>query len=147
MSVSFMHKITKQPKWSEECDAKMKRIIKSKADQVPEVKAKLLSTGDNIIAEAVVSDTYWSCGLSKEAAANTDPAHWPGKNRLGQLWMEVRDEYYNEENKKQGFNIVEKNRKHGQNTTAEKRKLSDESSSGGNASSKNRNNGTTPTKV
>ena len=135
-----MKKTVKEPKWADECDQKMKAIIKAKADQVPEVKEKLMNTGDKIIAEAVVSDTYWSCGLSKEAAANTEPAHWPGQNRLGRLWMELRREYRDEENAKKDFQTVGKNGKPITETPM-KRKLSDGES--GNVTSRNRKNGTT----
>ncbi len=49
-----------------------------------------MNTGDKTIAEGVSYETLWSCGLSKEAASNTDPDYWPGKNRLGKLWMKIR---------------------------------------------------------
>ena len=52
-------------------------------------QAKLLESGDRLIAECVVSDQYWSCGLGKETAANADPAYWPGENMLGKIWMEM----------------------------------------------------------
>ena len=51
----------------------------------------LLGTENKLIVEAVTSDSFWSCGLNKEAAATTDPAKYPGQNVLGQLYMELRE--------------------------------------------------------
>ena len=154
---TLMKRIHKNDKWGDECDVKMKKIIKAKADQVPKVKDKLMRTGDKILAEAVVSDTYWSCGLSKEAAAYTEPANWPGQNKLGKLWMEVREEYKEEENKKKKeFKVIGKNGKPvktdptkppaaGSGNKDRKRLAS--GSPGGYVSSKPRKNNTTPDNV
>ena len=79
--------------WDEdEKDQVMEQIVREKLRQVLGVKEALLDTKDRIMAEAVQSDVYWSCGLTKDAARVTDPAKWPGQNRLGKLWMKLRQE-------------------------------------------------------
>ena len=116
-----MRKVHRFEKWENEKVGIMKSILKAKADQLEEVKDELLGTEDNIIAEAVVGDLFWSCGLTKEEASNTDPDHWPGQNVLGKLWMELRAEYREDEiKKKEAFTpVVRDKRKHsnGQNGT------------------------------
>ena len=42
--------------------------------------------------EAVPSDNFWSCGLSKEAVAWSNPENWPGRNISRNLHMELREE-------------------------------------------------------
>ena len=101
-----MKKIHKLRKWEDEKDRKMEQILRAKADQVKEVRDELLNTGDRPIAEAVQEDMYWSCGLSKEAAMNTDPSNWPVENKLGQIWMKLRATYREERKKRLEFKQV-----------------------------------------
>jgi ribA/ribD-fused uncharacterized protein len=51
-----------------------------KAIQYPEITELLVSTGSATLIEDSPTDYYWGCG-----------ADGTGKNRLGQLWMAVRD--------------------------------------------------------
>ena len=80
--------------WERENMKVMEDIAKEKVSQVQEVRDKLLSTEDKIIAEAVPSfrDHLWGTGLSKEATTHTKIAKWPGKNNMGKIWMNVRKE-------------------------------------------------------
>ena len=52
---------------------------------------KALLDAEQLIVEAVLGDTYWSCGLSNEEAIKTEMRHWPGKNIMSKLHMELRD--------------------------------------------------------
>lgn len=52
----------------------------------------LLSTGDDILAEASPYDAVWGIRLSEHAPDAQDPAKWRGQNLLGFALMEVRDE-------------------------------------------------------
>ena len=66
---------------------------RAKYEQNPDLKAKLLNTGNAVLAEASPSDKIWGIGLDAAAAANTDPTEWPGQNLLGRILMELRAEF------------------------------------------------------
>src|SRR5690606_29230651 len=77
--------------WQDIKYAVMKYILRTKADQHPEVKKSLLATGNLPIVEANDwNDTIW--GMVYDQFSNT----WRGKNYLGKAWMEIRDEYRQE---------------------------------------------------
>ncbi|WP_180242469.1 NADAR family protein [Bacillus sp. AFS029533] len=59
---------------------------------VPKLKAKLLATGDKILAEASPYDTIWGIGYAENHCYAEDPAKWIGLNLLGKVLMEVRGE-------------------------------------------------------
>lgn len=59
----------------------MKEILHEKVKQHPYVLKKLLESGDCELVEDSWRDDFWGWGPNKE-----------GKNMLGKLWMEVRDE-------------------------------------------------------
>ena len=71
----------------------VKTANRAKYDQDPALKAKLLETGDAVMAEASPADMIWGIGLDAEAASKMDPAAWPGQNLLGKILMELREEY------------------------------------------------------
>ncbi len=60
----------------------MKDILRAKVEQHPYVKKKLLDSGDKELIEDSWRDSYWGWGPNKD-----------GKNNLGKLWMEVREEF------------------------------------------------------
>ena len=66
---------------------------RAKFEQNPDLKANLLNTGVAILAEASPKDMIWGIGLDASAAAEKDPSEWPGQNLLGQILMELRDEF------------------------------------------------------
>lgn len=66
---------------------------RAKYEQNPDLKAKLLDTGDAILAEASPKDKIWGIGLDAANAAETDPSAWPGQNLLGRILMELRTEF------------------------------------------------------
>jgi hypothetical protein len=82
----------KEDEWAEKQDSIMTIALKAKFMQHPELKTKLLSTGDKPIGEANARDKYWSIGTGADTAKAKIPSKWPGKNRLGQLLMELRTE-------------------------------------------------------
>jgi ribA/ribD-fused uncharacterized protein len=59
----------------------MKQILHAKVAQHPYVKKKLLESGDKELIENSWRDDFWGWGPNKD-----------GKNNLGKLWMEVRDD-------------------------------------------------------
>ena len=84
-------KIIPEDHWETEKIEVMRNIIRSRAQQVPKYRQQLKSAKE-IIVEAVPGDNFWSCGLSKEEVGWWNPRDWPGKNVMGRLHMELRDE-------------------------------------------------------
>ncbi len=59
----------------------MRELIRLKIEQHPDVRKKLLESGDLLIVEDSPTDSYWGRGED-----------WNGQNNLGKLWMEKREE-------------------------------------------------------
>ena len=76
------------PDWEEVKDDVMYRLLKKKFT-IPELRYKLLATGDAILIEGTTwHDNYWGvCSCSK--------CNGHGKNKLGKLLMRVREELKN----------------------------------------------------
>lgn len=70
-----------RPDWMAIRDDRMLEVIRAKADQHPAIRAALLATGDAEIVEHSTNDSYWA-----------DGGDGSGVNRLGKIWMQVRDE-------------------------------------------------------
>lgn len=66
--------------------------VLEKFRQNEDLKAKLLETGNNILAECAVRDQIWGIGLSMTDERRHDLASWNGQNLLGYTLMIVRDE-------------------------------------------------------
>lgn len=58
--------------------------------QNPELKDRLLSTGDAVLAECAVKDRIWGIGLSMKDPDRMDMEKWQGQNLLGFALMAVR---------------------------------------------------------
>jgi ribA/ribD-fused uncharacterized protein len=58
--------------------------------QNPELKERLLSTGDAVLAECAVKDRIWGIGLSMKDPDRMNMEKWQGKNLLGFALMAVR---------------------------------------------------------
>jgi ribA/ribD-fused uncharacterized protein len=65
--------------WEAVKDDVMRRGVRRKFEEHPELRAELLATGDEPILENSPKDSYW--GTGKDGT---------GKNRLGAILMEVR---------------------------------------------------------
>ena len=59
----------------------MRRAVRAKFEQHPDIRAVLLGTGDEELIEDAPNDYYWGCG-----------EEGTGKNMLGKILMEVRGE-------------------------------------------------------
>lgn len=59
----------------------MKEILRTKVEQHPYIRKKLLESGDREIIEDSPVDDFWGWGPNKN-----------GMNHLGKLWMEIREE-------------------------------------------------------
>lgn len=62
----------------------------AKFTQNEDLKAKLKSTGDSVIAECAVKDTIWGIGMSMKDSDRYDRTKWKGENLLGYTLMMVR---------------------------------------------------------
>ena len=69
-----------RPDWEDVKDAVMRFAVETKFRTHEEIRALLLSTGDQDIVENAPGDYYWGCG-----------ADGTGKNILGKILMEVRE--------------------------------------------------------
>lgn len=59
----------------------MRKAVEAKFAQNPDLKKKLLNTGEAILIEDSPKDSFWGCGENGD-----------GLNRLGQIIMEIRNE-------------------------------------------------------
>jgi ribA/ribD-fused uncharacterized protein len=69
--------------------AQMEHVLWLKLEQHPELKEKLVATGDATIIEDSTrrprgSGLFWGSALQG--------GRWVGENRLGKMWMKLRDE-------------------------------------------------------
>lgn len=73
---------------------KMKEIAFPKFAQNPSLRIKLLETGDRPLLEASY-DSFWGCGYNLSARKLLQ-GEWQGKNYLGQILVECRNEIIRE---------------------------------------------------
>ncbi len=69
-----------RPDWKDVKVDVMRDAVRAKFEQNAAIRQVLFGTGNANLVENVRSDYYWGCG-----------ADGSGKNRLGQILMEVRD--------------------------------------------------------
>lgn len=80
LDIARQHQAHRRAGWFQIRDAVMLKAVLRKFESNPTIKAELLSTGMRELIEDSPSDDYWGIGKDKT-----------GKNRLGQILMEVRD--------------------------------------------------------
>lgn len=89
MEVAKMGRDRKRPlrrDWEEVKDNIMREALRAKFTQNKDLKKILLETGDAELVEHTANDNYWG-----------DGGDGSGKNMLGKLLMELREELKNEE--------------------------------------------------
>lgn len=80
-------KIQLRPDWEEVKDQIMYEVVKAKFEQNPELKEKLLATGDAELIEGTTwHDNYWGNCTCPRCSNVT------GRNQLGKTLMKVREE-------------------------------------------------------
>lgn len=62
----------------------------AKFSQNQDLKERLLSTGNSILAECAVRDKIWGIGLSMHDFSRLNRSNWKGQNLLGYTLMVVR---------------------------------------------------------
>jgi ribA/ribD-fused uncharacterized protein len=82
-------------RWEQQEVAVMTKALQEKFSQNPAVKDYLMQTADLTLAEASPSDKFWGTGvgLGKLAASKEKKFKWTGKNKLGELLMNLRTQY------------------------------------------------------
>jgi ribA/ribD-fused uncharacterized protein len=78
----------------------VKRGIWLKFSQNPDLLDMLLSTKNNLLAEASPFDRVWGIGLNKNQAKFMHPDNWIGQNLLGKILMELRYWFYQHKQRK-----------------------------------------------
>ena len=63
----------------------------AKFSQNEDLKDRLISTGEAILAECAVKDLIWGVGLSMKDPDRLDKTKWKGQNLLGYTLMMVRE--------------------------------------------------------
>ena len=82
MSKRLGRKVNLRSDWEDVKVDIMKKLVKCKFDQHPDLKEKLLNTGDRLLIEGNTwNDTFWGVCKGK------------GKNTLGNILMELRNSY------------------------------------------------------
>ncbi len=61
--------------------------------QNDDLRARLLATGDKLMAECAVQDKVWGIGLSMTDQRRHDISQWRGQNLLGFALMQVREKF------------------------------------------------------
>lgn len=78
--------------WDRVCYTIVKRGVRAKFMQNYDILKILLGTKNNILAEASAGDKKWGIGIAIDDEARYTVTAWSGKNLLGRILMEIRDE-------------------------------------------------------
>lgn len=70
----------------------VKRGIRAKFLQNPDIAEILLSTHYAVLAECSKNDDQWGIGIDINDERRFDPSNWKGTNLLGRILMEIRQE-------------------------------------------------------
>lgn len=81
--------------WNQLRGPMMRRGLRAKFQQNPDLMKKLLATGNMVLAECATRDKIWGIGLSVDDDRIKDPQEWRGQNLLGTVLMEVRSDLRN----------------------------------------------------
>lgn len=78
--------------WDKTKYAIVKRGIRAKFMQNPELLQQLLDTGNALLAECSKNDRQWGIGIDIADESRMDTTKWHGQNLLGRILMEIRQE-------------------------------------------------------
>ena len=91
--------VLKEEEWEPKQDSIMQKAVRAKFTQHPEIRAKLLETGNRPIGFADARDIYWSIGTSRDTEKAKKKSKWRGQNKLGLIIEELRDIFMRESGK------------------------------------------------
>jgi len=78
--------------WRKVCVDIMLAALQAKFGQCKELSARLLKTGDALLAESTPHSRYWGIGWHSSSYHAQDRSSWRGYNMLGCMLMKVRNE-------------------------------------------------------
>lgn len=81
--------------WTRISPTIVKRGVRAKFEQNPQLLEVLLSTGNAVLAECSPYDKVWGIGLAPDDKRIIDTTQWAGKNKLGRILMILREEFRN----------------------------------------------------
>lgn len=81
--------------WTRISPTIVKRGVRAKFVQHPDLMEELLSTGNTVLAECSPYDKVWGIGLAPDYESVFDTRKWNGKNKLGRILMILREEFRN----------------------------------------------------
>jgi ribA/ribD-fused uncharacterized protein len=82
-------------KWDSDRLDIMKRAVRAKFVQHPELHKQLMETGHKPIGDADARDLFWGIGTSENTDKSKNPEKWKGQNQLGKILMSLRAELSN----------------------------------------------------
>ena len=80
-------------KWAIDRIDIMKRGVRAKFVQHPELQKQLLETDKKQIGDADARDLFWGIGTSESTEKSKFPEKWKGQNQLGKILMSLREEF------------------------------------------------------
>ncbi len=78
--------------WNKLAPEVMMNGLRAKFTQNSKLRKCLVSTKDYLIAECSPTDLTWGIGLPLESPEKSDTTKWRGRNQLGRLLCDLRDE-------------------------------------------------------
>ncbi|HTL86559.1 MAG TPA: NADAR family protein [Acidimicrobiia bacterium] len=78
--------------WKRECEAIVRAGNHAKFTQNEDLREKLFATNGTTLVEASPYDKIWGIGLAATDPRAKDPSQWKGRNLLGKILTELRDE-------------------------------------------------------
>jgi ribA/ribD-fused uncharacterized protein len=88
--------VLKDEEWEPKQDAIMLKAVRAKFTQHPEIRAKLMETGDRPIGFADARDIYWGIGTSRDTDKARKKSKWRGQNKLGMIIHDLRNVFMRE---------------------------------------------------
>jgi hypothetical protein len=82
--------------WRAQCKPLVRRGQKERFRQNPHLLKELMKTRGTTLVEAAPYDDFWGIGLRETDPDAKDRTKWKGKNVLGQMLTEVREELADE---------------------------------------------------
>ena len=82
--------------WEKVCYHIVKRGVGAKFRQSKAIQDILINTGNEVIAECSPTDRKWGIGIGLDDPKRLNVSKWNGRNLLGRILMEVREELIQE---------------------------------------------------